>query len=424
MRVSLRVSKRVFQGDTRMALTDTRIRATKPQATSIKLSDGGGLHLEVRPTGAKLWRYRFRLHGKENVFAMGAYPALSLADARQARDIARGLIQEGTNPAGQRKLDRLRATHAAKETFKAVALEWAASRDAEIKWSESYRSSVKRILEGDLFPAFGQLPMRQIKAADLLAALRAIEKRGARTIAAKARFLASEIWRYAVATLRADSDLAASLRGAVRMPEHEHHPSLRINEIPAFLAVLANYSGRKETAIALKLLLLVFPRPNELLGASWAEFNLDAALWRIPAQRMKMREEHVIPLPTQAVALLRGLKFLTGDYPHLFPHRDRRHDAMTTAALRQALRNLGYSRKLTPHGFRATASTVLNEMGYRGDWIEKQLAHEERSRSRASYNHAIYLEDRRRMLQDWANVIDEMAKVTTNVTPGVFGRAA
>lgn len=407
-----------------MALTDTRIRNTKPRATPIKLTDSEGLYLEVRPTGAKLWRYRFRLHGKENVFALGAYPEISLAAAREARNTARQLVRQGINPAGQRKMDRLRAAHDSRETFEAIAQEWATNRDAEAKWSSSYRETVSRILDGDLLPMLGKLPMRQIKAAHLLAVLRSIEKRGARTVAAKARFIASEIWRYAVATLRADSDLAASLRGAVRMPEHEHHPSLRRDEIPGFLAVLGNYSGRKETAIALKLLLLLFPRPSELLGASWSEFDLDAALWRIPACRMKSGNEHVIPLPTQAVALLRGLKFLTGEYPHLFPHRDRRRDAMTAAALRQALRNLGYSRKLTPHGFRATASTVLNEMGYRGDWIEKQLAHEERSRSRASYNHAVYLEDRRRMLQDWAELIDEMSRAATNVVAGSFGRAA
>ncbi len=407
-----------------MALTDTRIRNTKPEAKPVKLPDGGGLHLEVRPTGSKLWRYRFRLHGKENVFALGEYPAVSLADARKARDAAKVVVKRGMNPAHQQKLDRLQAAHASRETFEAVALEWSETRAIESKWSDSYREGVSRILKNDLIPAFGELPMRQIKAAHLLAALKAIEKRGARTVAAKARFISSEIWRYAVATLRADADLAASLRGAVRMPEHEHHPSLKRDEIPGFLAALSNYSGRKETATALKLLLLLFPRPGELLGASWGEFDLDAALWRIPAQRMKMGEEHLIPLPRQAVDLLRGLKFLTGEYPHLFPHRDNRHKSMTDNALRQALRILGYSRKLTPHGFRATASTALNELGYRGDWIEKQLAHEERKRSRASYNHAIYLEDRRNMLQAWADLIDVMAIPSNKVITGNFGQVA
>jgi len=290
-----------------MSLADTRIRTAKPEGTPYKLTDGGGLHIEVRPTGSKLWRYRFRLHGKESIYAIGEYPAITLADARKARDDAKALVQQGINPAHDRKLNRLKAAHASRETFEAVAEEWAESRAATSKWSESYQRDVKRILRDDLFPAFGRLPMRQIKAAHLLAALKNIEKRGAVTVAARARFLSSEIWRYAVATLRADTDLAASLRGAVRMPSHEHHPSLKRDEIPAFLAALKNYSGRKETAIALKLLLLLFPRPGELLGASWAEFDLEAALWRIPAQRMKMGEEHLIPLPTQVVEMLRVL---------------------------------------------------------------------------------------------------------------------
>ena len=214
-----------------MSLADTRIRTAKPQQTPFKLTDGGGLHLEVRPTGSKLWRYRFRLHGKESIYAIGEYPAISLADARKARDDAKALVQQGINPAHDRKLNRLKATHASRETFQAVAEEWAESQAVTSKWSESYRRDVKRILDGDLFPAFGKLPMRQIKAAHLLAALKNIEKRGAVTVAARARFLSSEIWRYAVATLRADSDLAASLRGAVRMPSHEHHPSLKRDEI-------------------------------------------------------------------------------------------------------------------------------------------------------------------------------------------------
>ncbi len=256
-----------------MSLTDTRIRSSKPRTAPFKLTDGGGLHLEVRPTGSKLWRYRFRLHGKENVFAIGEYPAITLAEARKSRDDAKDLVKLGLNPSHNRKLDRLNAANASRETFEAVAKEWAESRATSSKWSESYSKDVKRILEDDLFPAFGKLPMRQIKAAHLLAALKSIEKRGAVTVAARARFLSSEIWRYAVATLRADSDLAASLRGAIRMPEPEHHPSLKRNEILAFLAALANYSGRKETATALKVLLMLFPRPSELLGAAWAEFD-------------------------------------------------------------------------------------------------------------------------------------------------------
>jgi integrase len=418
-----------------MALTDTRIRSEKPAPKPLKLTDSGGLYLEVRPTGSKLWRYRYRLHGKENVYALGEYPnrlprveseeeaaqrraggLLLLAEARQERDRCRGLVKQGINPAHQRKLEKLKAAHASRETFEAIAREWV---DTRIKgWSQSYHKGVMRIVNGDLIPALGALPMRNIKAAHLLAVLKKIEKRGASAVAARARFLSSEIWRYAVATLRADSDLAATLRGAIRMPEHVHHPALKRDEIPAFLSALENYSGRPETIIAFKLLLLLFPRPSELLGATWEEFDLDAALWRVPAQRMKMRQEHLVPLPKQAVELLRGLQFLSGHRKHLFPHRDCPDQPMTDNALRQALHVMGFSRKLTPHGFRATASTALNELGYSGDWIEKQLAHEERNRIRAAYHRALYVEERRGMLQAWADLLDG------NLIAGRFMRAA
>jgi integrase len=411
-----------------MALTDTRIRSAKPAPKPFKLTDAGGLYLEVRPTGSKLWRYRYRLYGKENVYALGEYPkrlprveseeeaaqrraggVLLLAEARQERDRCRALIKQGINPAHQRKLQKLKAAHASRETFEAIASEWVDTRAKE--WSQSYRKGVARILNDDLIPALGALPMRNIKPPHLLAVLKRIERRGASTVAAKARFLASEIWRYAVATLRADGDLAATLRGAIRMPEHVHHPALKRDEIPAFLSALERYSGRPETVIAFKLLLLLFPRPGELLGATWEEFDLEGALWRVPGQRMKMRQEHIVPIPRQAIELLRGLQFVSGHRKHLFPHRDYPEDQpMTDNALRQALHVMGFSRKLTPHGFRATASTALNELGYSGDWIEKQLAHEERNRIRAAYHRALYVEERRGMLQAWADLIDGMTK--------------
>lgn len=391
-----------------MSLTDTQVRAAKPQARPFKLSDGGGLHLEVRSTGAKLWRYRFRLHGRESVFAIGAYPAISLADARRARDEAKQLVSQGNNPSHQRKLTKLRAAHDSESTVQVVATEWMNKQRIDAKWSDSYFGSVKRLLEEDLFPALGYLPIRETKPIHLLHALQSIEQRGALTVAARARYVASEVWRYAVATMRADSDIAASLRGAIKMPEHAHHPSLAPDQIPAFLQALRNYSGRRETAIALRLLLVLFPRPIELTSAPWTEFNLEAAIWRVPAARMKARRDHVVPLPRQCVEILGGLKILTGDQQYLFPHRDDRKRPMTTAALRQALRKLGFSRKLSPHGFRGTASTALNELGYESDWVEVQLAHVDSNRTRATYNHARYLIARADMLQAWADLLDKM----------------
>ncbi|HEX5092549.1 MAG TPA: integrase arm-type DNA-binding domain-containing protein [Burkholderiales bacterium] len=407
-----------------MPLTDTRIRAAKPLDKPYKITDGGGLHLEVRTNGKKLWRYRFRLNGRENVFAIGDYPNKLLVTARAERDEARKLVKQGINPAHDRRLRRLKTSHAAKQTFEAVAKEWAEEHASERNWSKSYSDTVTGVLEQELFPHLGPLPIREIKAAHLLPILRAIQKRGARTVAARARFICAEIWRYAVVTERADGDVATPLRDAVRMPLAKHHPHLKRGELPEFLVALANYPGRRETAMALKLLLLLFPRPNELLRAPWSEFDLDEAVWRIPAARMKMRNDHVIPLPTQAVELLRGLKVFTGEYVYLFPHRDDRKRPMTDAALRQALRLMGYRGRLVPHGFRGTASTALNEMNYRSEWIESQLAHTEGNSSRAAYNHASYIDQRRQMLQEWADLIDQLTKPQSTLVLGRFARAA
>jgi len=412
-----------------MALSDTRIRNARPAKAPFKITDGEGLLLEVRPTGRKLWRYRFRLHGKENTYALGEYPGalppqelaeageqrraagyFLLAEARRERDKCREMVRLGVNPAGQKKLTKLASMHSARETFDAVAREWMKAPGRWDEWSDSYRKTVERVIDDDLSPELGPLPMRDIKPAHLLGALKKIEKRGARSVAARARFLSSEIWRYAIATQRADSDLAAALRGAIKMPETESHPALKRHEIPALLSALGAYSGHPQTAIALRLLLLLFTRPSELIEAPWDEFDLDGAMWTIPKRRMKMGVEHLVPLPSQAVELLRGLKFITGDRKHVFPHRDKRDESMTDAALRTALRVMGFNRRLTPHGMRATASSALAELGYDERWIEKQLAHEEASKVKKAYNRAIFLEERRTMLQAWADLIDSMAK--------------
>lgn len=407
-----------------MAISDTRIRNAKPAGAPFKIADGEGLHLEIRPSGKKLWRYRFRLNGSENTYALGEYPGslppgeseaqaeqrrgagyYLLSEARRERDRCRELVRRGINPASQKKMVKLASMHASRDTFDAIAIEWMKAPGRWEEWSESYRKGVERIIADDLSPQIGSLPMRDIKPAHLLGALKKIEGRGARTVAARARFLSSEIWRYAIATQRADSDLAAALRGAIKLPETTHHPAIKLHEIPAFLAALNRYSGHPQTAIALKLLLLLFPRPNELLRAPWSEFDLEGALWRIPDVRMKMRREHLIPLPTHAVVLLQGLRFITGERKYVFPHRDKRDECMTDAALRTALRVMGFNRKLTPHGLRATSSTALAELGHDDRWIEKQLAHEE-----GPYNRAVFLDERRAMLQAWADLIDGMTK--------------
>ena len=401
-----------------MPLTDAKIRNTKPGEKPIKLTDGGGLYLEVRPTGAKLWRYRYRIAGKENVFAVGEYyndkrgGHISLDAARTERDKARALVKQGMHPAHNRLAARL-ATHAENaNTFEAVAREWIAKKKPG--WTPYYLRQVERFLESDVFPYVGNLPIRNVTAAHLLEIVRRVEGRGAETVALLVRQWASAIFRYAVATLRADTDPAAALKGAIHRPKVKHHKPLSRDQIADFVKALNGYAGYRTTVIALRLMLLTFVRTVELRAAHWTEIDLDRAEWRIPAERMKMREAHIVPLSRQAVELLRELHTYTGGRGMLFPNYRNPKTCMTATTLNRALERMGFNGKdsigFSAHGFRATASTILNEIGFRPDVIERQLAHAERNKVRASYNQAEYLEERRTMMQQWADLTDEMAK--------------
>lgn len=407
-----------------MPLTDAKIRNTKPGEKPIKLTDGGGLYLEVRPTGAKLWRYRYRIAGKENVFAVGEYfndkrgGHMSLDDARSGRDKARALVKQGIHPAHQRHAERL-ATHAENaNTFEAVAREWIAKKKAG--WTAYYLRQVERFLESDVFPYIGNLPIRSVTAAHLLEIVRRVEGRGAETVALLVRQWASAIFRYAVATLRADSDPAAALKGAIHRPKIEHHKPLSRDQIADFVKALEGFAGYRTTVIALRLMLLTFVRTVELRAAQWAEIDIDRAEWRIPAERMKMREPHIVPLSKQALELLSELHAYTGGRKFLFPNYRNPKTCMTPTTLNRALERMGFNGKdsigFSAHGFRATASTILNEIGFRPDVIERQLAHKERNKVRASYNQAEYMEDRRAMMQQWADLTAEMANAESKVT--------
>ena len=420
-----------------MSLTDTQIRNAKAGEKPIKLTDGGGLYLEVRPSGAKLWRYRYRIAGKENVFAAGEYAQppkgesqeqaearcndgrLTLAEARVRREEWRGMVKQGIHPAHRRQAARL-ATHAENaNTFEAVAREWIAKKKPG--WTPYYLRQVERFLASDVFPYVGNLPVRSVTSAHLLEIVRRVEGRGAETVALLVRQWASAIFRYAVATLRADSDPAAALKGAIHRPKVEHRKPLSRDQIADFVKALEGYAGYRTTVIALRLMLLTFVRTVELRAAHWSEIDLDRAEWRIPAARMKMRQPHLVPLSRQAVELLRELHTFTGGRGFLFPNYRNPNACMTGTTLNRALERMGFNGKdsigFSAHGFRATASTILNEIGFRPDVIERQLAHAERNKVRASYNQAEYLEERRAMMQQWADLTDEMAKGASKVTP-------
>jgi integrase len=402
-----------------MALTDAKIRNTKPAAGStLKLSDSGGLYLEVRPSGSKLWRYRYRIAGKENLFAIGEYyndkraGHVTLEDARRERDQARVLVKQGVHPSHQRQTQRLAQLVDSTNTFEGVAQEWIAKK--KDGWTPYYLRQVERFLKADIFPHLGKLPIRSITAAHLLEAVRRVEARGAATVALLLKQWCSAVFRYAVSTLRADGDPAAALKGAITRPKTTHSKALSTTEVAALVKALDGYPGQRTTVIALRLKLLTFVRTIELRAAEWSEIDFEAAEWRIPAERMKMREMHIVPLSRQAVALLRELHTLTGKQRWLFPNQRRPKDCMTATTLNRALERMKFAGEdgigFAAHGFRATASTMLNEAGYRADVIERQLAHKERNKVRASYNQAEYLEERKAMMQQWADMTDSMAK--------------
>jgi integrase len=422
-------------------LTDTQIDKARPKVKPYKLTDGGGLLIEIRPKGArssgtKLWRYRYRIDDKENVYALGEYikapigeteeraklrragGQFTLLEARDERDRCRGLVKQSIHPAKQKKTDKLLKAGENANTFEAVAREWMGKKVGG--WSPYYAKQVKRFLEADVFPEIGALPMRSLTAAHLLPIIQKVEKRGAKTVAVLIRQWCSMIFRYAVSTLRADADHAAALKGAVERDEVQHHKPLALGDIPAFLKAVEGYGGYQTTTIAMKLLLLTFVRPVELRGAEWTEFDLDAGMWIIPGIRMKMRREHLVPLSAQAVALLRDLHAFTGGQRWLLPNYRRPKTFMTGTTLNRALERMGYGGRFSSHGFRATASTALNDIGYRSDVIECQLAHKERNSSRNAYNRAQYLEERKKMMREWSDLVLSNGVVVA----GRFGKQA
>ena len=402
-----------------MALTDLRIRSTKIGEKPIKLTDSGGLYLEVRPSGAKLWRYRYRIAGKENVFAIGEYPAVGLADARAARGRARELVRRGVHPAHDRRTALATQITENANTFKAVANVWIEKR--KNNWSPYYALQVARFLKNDVFPSIGELPIRAVTATQVVDIMEKLEGRGAVTVAILVRQWISAIFRYAVAKQRADADPAAAVKGAVVRPDIKHCRPLNRLEIIGLVKALEAYGGYRTTVIALRLMLLTFVRTVELRAATWGEFDLKAGYWRIPAERMKMRQQHLVPLSTQAVDLLRELFTYTGGRDFLFPNYRNPKTCMTATTLNRALERMGYAGKGTigfsAHGFRATASTFLNEMGFRADAIERQLAHIEGRKVRGIYNHAEYLEERTKMMQSWADYLEQLEQGAPPVIP-------
>ena len=392
-----------------MPLTATAIRNTKPADKPIRLFDGGGMYLEVSPAGGRWWRLKYRFVGKEKRLSLGVYPEVSLAEARSRREDARKLLAAGIDPSDQRKAAKREAEGREINSFEAVAREWY-GKQAHV-WVAHHASDVLRRLESNLFPEIGSEPIAEVTAPMLLAAVRKIEHRGAHDLAHRVLQVASQVFRYGVATGRCERDPAPDLRGALTPHKSKHQAAVAPEELPALLRAIDGYGelGDKLTAYALRLLVLTFVRTNELIGAEWSELDLDSAVWIIPATRMKMKTEHVVPLSRQAIEVLREIRAIGCSSRYLFPGRNPDKPISNNTML-FALYRLGYKGKMTGHGFRAVASTILNEAGFRADVIERQLAHCERNEIRGAYNRAEYLAERRKMMQQWADMLDALAQ--------------
>lgn len=388
-------------------LSDASVRNAKPKEKRYKLADGDGLFLIVMPSGSKYWRLRYFFGGKEKLLALGVYPEVTLADARDRRAQAKKLLASGRDPSDAKKESKREATLKNANAFEVVAREWLEKRQHE--WTPGHTLAKRVQLEKHILPKLGKKPIADITAPEVLAMLRVIEGRGTLDTAHRVMQVTGQIFMYAIATGRAERNPVPDLRGALKAPVVTHHSFLSESELPDYLRKLDAYEGSPLTRLALRFLLLTFVRTNELRGALWTEIDWNKAEWRIPAERMKMNQLHIVPLAKQAIEVLRELQKHSGHRKYVFPNEHNPSTYMSENTMLYALYRMGYHSRATGHGFRSTASTILNEHGFRADVIERQLAHSERNNVRAAYNHAQYLPERRKMMQWWADFLDKAA---------------
>lgn len=389
-----------------MAMTDAAVRGAKPREKAYRIRDTRGLYLEVTPAGRKHWRFRYKTDGKESMLSLGSYPDVTLLDARQkALELRKGL-KAGVNPSAARKAEAEAARGG--DSFEAVAREWVAKFSRG--WSEGHTETIVSRLQMNVYPYIGTARIKDVTAPELLAVVRRIEARGALEVARRVLQICGQVFRYAVATGRAERDPSGDLRGALPPTPQKHHAALtEPKAVGALLRAIDGFTGSIVVKCAMQLAPLTFVRPGELRRAEWTEFDFDAAEWRIPAAKMKMKTEHVVPLSRQALEVLRTIQRITGGERYVFPSIRTLVRPMSENTVNAALRRLGYqSDEMTGHGFRTMASTLLNEQGWSSDAIERQLAHVERNRVRAAYNAARYMQERRKMMQAWADYLDAL----------------
>lgn len=394
---------------------------SKAKDKAYKLSDGGGLYLLVNTNGSRYWRLKYRIAGKEKLLALGVYPDVSLADARAKRDEAKRTLAAGGDPGEVKQAEKQAKILAVSNSFEALAIEW--HEHKRPNWSQGYANDILEYLQKDVFPFIGKRAIAEIKAAEMLLVLRKMEQRGVLDKLKKTRQACRQIFTYAIITGRAEHNPVTDLAGALKAPKQKHFPHLLTEQIGEFLRALSEYTGSKVTQNATRLLMLTGTRTIELRAAEWAEFDLEKGIWQIPAERMKMRRPHVVPLPIQAKSLLEEIHQLTGRGRYVFPGRNDAGKTMSEASINQVIKRIGYDGKATGHGFRHTMSTILHEQGYNTAWIETQLAHADKNSIRGTYNHAQYLDGRREMLQWYADYMDALEN-GENVVHGSFGKRA
>lgn len=386
-------------------LTDIAVRTAKPSEKPIRIADSHGLLLEIRPNGSKLWRWRYRLAGVANMLALGSYPAVSLAQAREARDEARKLVKAGKNPAHERQAEVAGQVSKNADTFRAVAEEWIEATNKAKNWKPYYLRQINRFMASDVFPEIGHLPIRTINPPMILSILEGAVDRNAPVVAINLRQWCGAVFRYAIARHRADSDPTRDLSGVVIRPTVQHRRALNAKEIAELHTGLENYGGMPEVKLAVRLLLHTFVRTAELRNARWAEIDLGEKLWRIPAEKMKSKKPHIVPLSSQVVGMLQELHGFTGGREYLFPNTRRPEEVMSGTTINHVLERIGL-KGFSGHGFRSTAATLLREMGFDDDIVELQLAHSDANKTRASYNHAKKIRQRAAMMQSWSDAVD------------------
>jgi integrase len=385
-------------------LTNTAIKAAKPREKPWKLFDGRGLYLDIRPNGGQWWRFKYRFGGKEKLLSLGTFPEVTLQQARSKREVMRSDVANGVDPGVKRQVEK----SAVADTFEAVGREW--FQTFLPKWKDSHSDKILRRLEMYIFPLVGGRSISDVQPKDLLECLRRVEQQGNRETARRALQICGQIFRYAIATGRTERDPTPALRGALSPAIEAHHASITDpKELGALLRAIEGYDGSLVVRCALRLAPLVFVRPGELRSAEWSEIDFDKSEWQIPSNKMKMGVKHIVPLSSQSIAILKEIRPITGEGRYVFPSARTKLRPLSDNALLAALRRMGYQQgTLTVHGFRSTASTLLNEQGKNRDWIERQLAHGERDGVRAAYNYAEYLPERRNMMQEWADYLGEL----------------